>query len=613
MTACADRGEDARPDSVCEVSMRPVILAAAIALSLLAPLGAANAAPDKPAKVALPATPAWVAQSNAHAQLLVDTLARFQPEFAGRFGVAGLDREIMDLKPGINERAREAIKGAAAELRKRRERETHPKLKQDLDIMIAAADRFREDGELNEKYLLPYYDISQSVFSGLRALLDDQVEAKRREAALVRLKRYTGLESGYTPLTELAKARTSEKLGDAKLLGPYKEELDQGLSNTARYVDGIKKLFGKYKLAGADEAIATLEKQLSDYDDWLRSTVSPRARTDNRLPEEMYAFALKQAGLDIGPDELIPMALLEFAETRKEMEALAPLVAKDKGIAAGGYREVLQALKKQQLDKDAIVPFYEQKIAAIEAVIRREHIVTLPQRPMQMRLASEAESAQQPAPHMDPPPMIGNKGERGTFVLPLVNPAAAARGEAYDDFTNEALAWTLTAHEGRPGHELQFSAMVENGVSLARTLFAFNSVNVEGWALYSEAEMKPYEPLEGQLGALQNRLLRAARAFLDPMVNLGRMTPDAAREFLIKEVVVSPAMARQEVDRYTFRAPGQATSYFYGYTRLMQLRVETELKLGPKFDRQTYHDFILAQGLLPPKLLREAVLEEFVK
>ena len=67
-------------------------------------------------------------------------------------------------------------------------------------------------------------------------------------------------------------------------------------------------------------------------------------------------------------------------------------------------------------------------------------------------------------------------------------------------------------HEGRPGHELQFAQMVANGVSQARALYAFNSVNVEGWALYAEAEMLPYEPVEGQLIALQHRLLRQSRA-----------------------------------------------------------------------------------------------------
>ena len=62
---------------------------------------------------------------------------------------------------------------------------------------------------------------------------------------------------------------------------------------------------------------------------------------------------------------------------------------------------------------------------------------------------------------------------------------------------------------------MQFAALVEQGVSLARMLYAFNSVNVEGWALYAEAEMLPYEPIEGQFVAQQFRLLRAARAFLD--------------------------------------------------------------------------------------------------
>ena len=88
--------------------------------------------------------------------------------------------------------------------------------------------------------------------------------------------------------------------------------------------------------------------------------------------------------------------------------------------------------------------------------------------------------------------------------------------QGFDDFTFDAASWTLTAHEARPGHELQFASLVEKGVSLARAVFAFNSVNVEGWALYAEAEMKPYLPLDGQLIGLQHRLMRAARAFLDP-------------------------------------------------------------------------------------------------
>jgi uncharacterized protein (DUF885 family) len=214
---------------------------------------------------------------------------------------------------------------------------------------------------------------------------------------------------------------------------------------------------------------------------------------------------------------------------------------------------------------------------------------------------------------MLPPPLIGNTGERGTFVLTMgVSNAEGSKEQGYDDFTFKAAAWTLTAHEGRPGHELQFSAMVERGVSIARTLFAFNSVNVEGWALYCEAEMKPYEPLDGQLIALQQRLMRATRAFMDPMLNLGLMTRERAHDILTQDVCLSEALTQEELDRFMFRAPGQATSYFYGYQKIMELRTATEIALGSKFNRMAFNDFLIGQGLLPPALLAKAVHDQFI-
>src|SRR5690606_23359219 len=127
-----------------------------------------------------------------------------------------------------------------------------------------------------------------------------------------------------------------------------------------------------------------------------------------------------------------------------------------------------------------------------------------------------------------------------------------------NDSNFAAAAWTLSVHQGRPGHELQFAQMVARGASQARVLYAFNSVNAEGWALYAEAEMLPFEPVQGQLIALQHRLLRAARAMLDPMLNLRLTDVETAERVLAEEARFSPSMVKQEVHRYTFRSPGQA-------------------------------------------------------
>ena len=107
--------------------------------------------------------------------------------------------------------------------------------------------------------------------------------------------------------------------------------------------------------------------------------------------------------------------------------------------------------------------------------------------------------------------------------------------------------------------------------------------------------------------------MRAARAFLDPELHMGKITPDEARRLLKEDVMLSDAMSTREVERYTFRSPAQATSYFYGFTRLSQLRADTERELGAKFDQRSFHDFILSQGLLPPALLRKAIFADFIR
>jgi len=95
-------------------------------------------------------------------------------------------------------------------------------------------------------------------------------------------------------------------------------------------------------------------------------------------------------------------------------------------------------------------------------------------------------------------------------------------------------------------------------------------------------------------------------------MSMGRTTPERVKQLLMDDVVLSDAMATQEVERYTFRAPGQATSYFYGYSQLLRLRADVERAMGARFDALKFHDFVLGQGLLPPQLLRKAAMEGLV-
>jgi hypothetical protein len=554
----------------------------------------------------------WVEKSNENAQIVLEVMSKFSPEGAGRIGVDGLDEQVTDLGPGIYERSMQATRDVLAELEVRLAKETNPKVKQDLGILIKALEDNIFSSELNRANMLPYYTVSQTVFFGVRGLIDAQIPRERYPAAVARIEKYAGLVDGYEPITEQAKARTVERFAVEGLTGPFVDEVKQDLERAETFVTGIEGLLAGTDLQGWEESYATLAGQLRDYNEWVRAEILPRARTDYRLPKAMYEDALRNWGVYSSPEELIEQATKGYMDIRNEMEALAPQIAAEKGWDTRDYREVIALLKEEgAIDGDKLLDHFHSVLRDLEEIIAREKIITLPERDAGIRIATAAETAAQPAPHLEVPRMIGNTGEYPSFIIPQLTQNEDGSWVQTDD-TYAAGSWTLTVHEARPGHEMQFSSVIESGVSIARALFAFNSANVEGWGLYAEAIMRPYLSLEAQMISLQYRLMRAGRMFLDPMLNLGLITPEEAKSLIMNDMAIGESWAQNEIERYTYRMPGQATAYYYGYNKMQSLRAQTELKLRDDFDQQAFHDFILAQGLLPPEILKDAVMTEFV-
>src|SRR5712692_3525108 len=472
----------------------------------------------------------WIESSDRNSAIVIEMQGAFHPEFASELGVDRFDTAVLDLNPENAKRYDAAAGRVLALLSARRKTESDPKVRQDLDILIDAVESRRRTRALEYRLLIPYFDLPKHIFQGLQVLLDARNNEPRRRNALQRLRRYAGMEPGTTPLAELARARASERFGTAKLVWPYEGHVRQNLDNSERYIAGIAELFRASALRDWEAAHARLAAQLRSYSDWVKTTVLPRARKEHMLPREVYADRLKNTGVDLEPEQAISMGAFASTEIRDETARLAARIARERNLASADYRDVIRELKRNPVPGERILILYRDRLKAIEEIVARERIISLPQRAASIRLA--------------------------------------------------------------------------------RAAFAFNSTNAEGWGLYAESLMIPYFPLEGQLFSLQLRLLRAARAFLDPMVNLGRMTPDEAKTFLMREVALSEPFAQQEADRYAFRMPGQAVSYFYGYTRLRELRLKAELALGPRFEQRKFHDFVIAQGLLPPKLLERAVMQE---
>jgi hypothetical protein len=295
----------------------------------------------------------WIKRSNEYAQILLKVQAKYAPEFGGRQGVEGLDEQISQFPPDRRRQQRADAQAALVQLQKGLATEKDPLVRQDLEIMIKSAQQGIRGQELTEKYDMPYFNVGQIVFGGLRALLDDQVPEGRRSAALVRLRKYAGMEPGFTPLVDQAKARTLEWSKPGQL-GPPKVEVETNLARADFFINGIAQLFEKYKIEGYQEPFAKLKQQLTDYNAWVKQEILPKARTDFRLPPEQYAFSLEQFGVDIPPDQLAAMAHKAFAEYQQEMQEIAAKIAKQRGWKAGDYRDAIRELKKDQLVGEAI-------------------------------------------------------------------------------------------------------------------------------------------------------------------------------------------------------------------------------------------------------------------
>ncbi len=525
---------------------------------------------------------------------LLEALATFEPEAVGSMGLPGHEEDVAYIAPDYSEKVLARLRIVEASLVAAKDRATDKTTKQDLAITLKAARRYIAAEELERRRYLPYRNVAKTMFQGL---LQHLRPGGRPERALARLKRYA---EGFADRARARLASGVTRPDAATLLWPTKTELEQHLADADTYLAELETLFVKTSLEGWREPFAKTKAEVAAYGAYVRTNVLPRARKDFVLPPDVYEHMLREAGVEEPKTELATRARAAYALTKAEMQALA---------GSRDYRVVLREQRAKTLTGEALVGVYRERLADIEAIVRKEGLVTLPSRPVPVRLASKGETSQNPSPTIDMQALF-KKDETLAVVIPLGGrPRAGETSAAYDDFAYPAVAWTLAAHEGRPGHEMQFSILKERGLSLPRTLFAFNSANVEGWGLYAESIIQPFMPADAKLASLRMRALREARAFLDPGLHDRSVSLDDARRVLAEELVFGDAVVREELDRYTFESPAQATAYFYGFEKLLALRAEASSRLGKRFDARAFHDAVLGAGLLPADLQREAVLE----
>jgi uncharacterized protein (DUF885 family) len=164
----------------------------------------------------------------------------------------------------------------------------------------------------------------------------------------------------------------------------------------------------------------------------------------------------------------------------------------------------------------------------------------------------------------------------------------------------------LNIHEAVPGHYVQL-VHANKSPSLIKTIYG-NGAMIEGWAVYAERMM-----LESGFGGhtAQSWLIYSkwnlrsvCNVILDYAVHVLNMSEAEAMDLLMREAFQTRQEATEKWRRVQLTSV-QLTSYFSGYSAILDLRERLKGAQGASFDLKSFHQQFLSYGNAPVKLIRE--------
>lgn len=170
---------------------------------------------------------------------------------------------------------------------------------------------------------------------------------------------------------------------------------------------------------------------------------------------------------------------------------------------------------------------------------------------------------------------------------------------------NHWMLQILNIHEAIPGHYTQL-VYANKSPSLVKALFG-NGAMVEGWAVFSERMMleSGYGNNEPEMWLMWCKwnLRSVTNTILDYSVHVKGISEQEALDMLIRQAFQTEQEAREKWRRVQLTSV-QLTSYFSGYSEIMELREQQKAQLGDKFKVKAFNEKFLSYGSAPVHVIR---------
>ena len=362
------------------------------------------------------------------------------------------------------------------------------------------------------------------------------------------------------------------------------------------------------RIANAGTAVLGWVDFLTDLD---KSQVQMQRARSFRIGKDLYEqkFAFEIQSSNTG-EQTYRKALAARDELLTRMDGLADqLWEKTMGSTekpADRYKKigmVIDKLSLQHTTPENFLPEIRRQIPQLQEWVIKNNLVTIdPSKPLVVRETPLYQRGVAGA-SIDAPGPYRPKDKTYYNVTPLDGLTPEQAESSLREYNNWMLQ-ILNIHEAIPGHYTQLMN-ANRSPSLVKALFG-NGAMVEGWAVYGERMMleSGYGDNAPELWLMWCKwnLRSVSNTILDYSVHVLGMTREQAMDLLVRQAFQTPQEAAEKWRRAQLSSV-QLSSYFSGYSDIMELRERRKEQLGDRFNLKQFHDQFLSYGNAPVKII----------
>jgi hypothetical protein len=411
------------------------------------------------------------------------------------------------------------------------------------------------------------------------------------------------------PTHEHTQLAIEQNRGALTVFGPDLEQTVEmsGLSAAERATFNERLRAARAAIEDYVRSLETLAEQLAT------GAVSARSF---RLGGELYArkFALEIQSGDTA-EALYARAVAEKDALHTRMATLAGLLWPKYFPNEAPPAEPLETIRRviERLADDHVAPAdlvreVERQIPELERFVREHALIELDEsKPLIVRETPPHKrgiagaSIDAPGPYDADAPTYYN-----------VTPLDGERADRAESWLREYNRWMLpilNIHEAIPGHYVQL-VYANRSPSLIKSIFG-NGAMIEGWAVYSERLMLEagYEEHRAEAWLVYSKwnLRSVCNTLLDYGVHVLGMEEAQALDLLTRQAFQTEAEAMEKWRRVQLTSV-QLTSYFSGYSAILELREHLKRERAGTFELRRFHEQLLSYGSAPVRVIRDLML-----